>query len=260
MDVILTAGGVPTEADPLYAFTQGLPKAMLMIEGKPMIQWVLDSLSQAKGIDQVVLVGLDEKYPVSYARKLSRLKDHGDMVSNMVAAAKFLLENGATHTQAIILASDVPAITPAMVEWMVAQLDGSTSDITYTVVTQSVMEQRYPESRRSYIKLKDVTVCGGDMNAINIHTINYDNPIWRELVEQRKNALKQAALIGFDTLFLLLIRAVTLKQLEARVCKRLGINGKLIVSPYAETGMDVDKPFQLKIIESDFLVNNRLQF
>lgn len=260
MDVILTAGGVPTEADPLYAFTQGLPKAMLMIEGKPMIQWVLDSLSQTKGIDQVVLVGLDEKYPVSYARKLSRLKDHGDMVSNMVAAAKFLMENDASNSQAIILASDVPAITPAMVEWMVAQLDGSTSDITYMVVTQSVMEQRYPESRRSYIKLKDVTVCGGDMNAINIHTVNYDNPIWRELVEQRKNALKQAALIGFDTLFLLLVRAITLKQLEARVCKRLGINGKLIVSPYAETGMDVDKPFQLKIIESDFLVNNRLHF
>jgi len=260
MDVILTAGGMPTETDPLYAFTKGLPKAMLPIEGKPMIQWILDCLSQAKGIDQVVLVGLEEKYAVHYARKLSRLADQGDMVANMTSAAKYLLENNASNTQAIILASDVPAITPAMVEWMVEQLEGSTSDITYTVVTQSVMEQRYPESKRSYLKLRDVTVCGGDMNAINIHTINYDNPIWRELVEQRKNALKQAALIGFDTLFLLLIRAITLKQLEARVCKRLRIKGKLIVSPFAETGMDVDKPFQYQIIESDFKVNNRLQF
>jgi len=260
MDVILTAGGIPTPDDPLYANTQGNPKAMLPIDGKPMIQWILDCLAATKGIDQVVLVGLGDQFKVSYPRKLTRLQDQGSMLSNMVTAAKYLLENDSSGAQTIIMASDIPAVKPDMVEWMIKQIENKDHDITYTVVTKSVMEGRYPESNRSYVKLKDVVVCGGDVNAINIKTVNYDNPIWRDLIENRKNAFKQASLIGFDTLFLLMTRVFTLSQLEKRVCKRLGINGRLIISPYAETAMDVDKPGQLKMIESDFFVNDRLKF
>ncbi|PKN84908.1 MAG: hypothetical protein CVU46_12825 [Chloroflexi bacterium HGW-Chloroflexi-8] len=260
MDVILTAGGIPTPDDPLYVNTQGKPKAMLPIDGKPMIQWVLDCLAATKGIDQVVLVGLDDQFTMSYPRKLTRLQAQGSMVSNMVTAAKYLLENDSSGAQTLIMASDIPAIKPHMLEWMIKEIENTDHDITYTVVTKSVMEGRYPESNRSYVKLKDAVVCGGDVNAINIKTVNYDNPIWRDLIDNRKNAFKQASLIGFDTLFLLFIRAFSLSQLEKRVSKRLGIKGRLIISPYAETAMDVDKPGQLSMIESDFFVNDRLTF
>ncbi len=37
MDAIVIAGGIPVEGDPLFPFTQGKPKAMLEICGKPMI-------------------------------------------------------------------------------------------------------------------------------------------------------------------------------------------------------------------------------
>jgi NDP-sugar pyrophosphorylase family protein len=260
MDVILTAGGIPSQSDPLYLYTQGKPKAMLPINGKPMIQWVLDSLASARGIDQVLLVGLDEEFAVSYPRKLTRLANQGDMVSNIISAAMHLLNDHSSAAQTIVMASDVPAIRPAMLEWMVDQIKDTDNDITYTVVTQSVMEERFPESKRTYVKLKDGAVCGGDVNAINIQTVNFNNPVWRGLVDNRKNVFKQAALIGFDTLLLLLMRAFTLKKAEERVCQRLRIKGRLIVSPYAETAMDVDKPGQLEMLQSEFFVNERLQF
>ena len=37
MDVILTAGGTPTPEEPLYAYCNDLPKAMIPIGDKPMI-------------------------------------------------------------------------------------------------------------------------------------------------------------------------------------------------------------------------------
>ena len=59
MDAVITAGGIPSEKDPLYPYTQGKPKAMVDIAGKPMIQWILDALGNSKDVEHVVLIGLD---------------------------------------------------------------------------------------------------------------------------------------------------------------------------------------------------------
>jgi NDP-sugar pyrophosphorylase family protein len=48
MDAVVTAGGIPQPEELLYPYTQGKPKAMLDIGGKPMVQWVLDALSGSK--------------------------------------------------------------------------------------------------------------------------------------------------------------------------------------------------------------------
>ena len=47
MHAIVTAGGAPTPKEPLYPLTRGDYKALLEIQGKAMIQWVLDALNGA---------------------------------------------------------------------------------------------------------------------------------------------------------------------------------------------------------------------
>lgn len=44
MDVIVTAGGISKQGDPLYKYSQGKPKALLDIAGKPMVKWVMPSV------------------------------------------------------------------------------------------------------------------------------------------------------------------------------------------------------------------------
>jgi GTP:adenosylcobinamide-phosphate guanylyltransferase len=251
MDVILTAGGIPSPEDPLFGLTQGQPKALLPIGGKPLIQWALDALSAAESIDQVVLVGLPQETDVQFRGRIFRMDNQGDMVSNITVGSKLLLENGPSSPYALLMASDVPAVQPAMLNWLTGKVQEAGKELVYTVVEKEVMEKRFPGANRSYIKLKDKAVCGGDINAIRLDKINYDNPMWRRLVDTRKNALKQAALLGFDTLFLILLRALTLTQTEARVCNKLGIDGRLLVSPYAEIAMDVDKPHQFELLNQD---------
>ena len=60
MDCIISAGGVPQSDDLLYELTQGRPKALLDLAGKPMVQWVVDALAASPNIDRIVLVGLSE--------------------------------------------------------------------------------------------------------------------------------------------------------------------------------------------------------
>jgi hypothetical protein len=77
--------------------------------------------------------------------------------------------------------------------------------------------------------------------------------IWRTLIGNRKSPLKQAAAIGYDTLFQLLFRQLTLEDAVARVSERIGIDGKAILWPWAEAGMDVDKPHQLELVRKDLV-------
>lgn len=253
MDVILTAGGTPTPEDPLYAYSKGLPKAMIPIGDKPMIQWVLDALAAAKTINRIVLIGLADNMQVSYPREIVRIEDRGSMVENIIAGASTLLDFPNPSRYALVVASDVPAVTPAAIDWISEETVKAQKEMIYTVVEQSVMEQRFTGSKRSYIPLKDMAICGGDVNAIELEKINYQNPMYRKLIDTRKNALKQAALLGFDTLLLIFFRALTLKQLEKRVCKRLGVNGMVLPSPYSELAMDVDKPHQLELLLNDLV-------
>jgi hypothetical protein len=98
-----------------------------------------------------------------------------------------------------------------------------------------------------------VQVCGGDLNCFSKRAALDPNAIWKDLISLRKSPLKQAALIGLDTLLLLLLRQLTLDQAVNKVCKRLGIAGRAIRVPFAEIGMDVDKPFQFEMVEADLL-------
>lgn len=251
MDALVLAGGIPQPGEPLYEFTQGKPKALLDVAGKPMVQWVLDALSQARSIDRVVVVSLEEDSGLKCEKPVAYLPNQGEMLDNIRAGVRKVLELNPQARHVLSVSSDIPSITGEMVDWMVDMTAQTDHDIYYSVITRQVMEARYPNSKRSYIRLKDVEICGGDMNMFRAQTATANEALWEKIIAARKNALKQAALIGFDTLFLLLFHRVMLDEAVKIVEKRLDITGRVILSPYAEIGMDVDKPHQLEIVRAD---------
>lgn len=251
MDAILTAGGIPKPDEPLYEYTQGEPKAMLDIAGKPMIQWVLDALNRASLVDKIIIVGLAEGNRLSCSKPITFLPSHGDLLKNLHAGISKEREINPAAAHVLSVSSDIPAITSEMVNWTIETSLQSDVDIVYNVITRQVMEARFPRSNRSYVKLKDVEVCGGDMNVIRTLTVTSNEDLWERIVSARKNALRQASLIGYDTLLLLLLRRITLEQGAQKVTKRLKITGRAVLCPFAEIGMDVDKPHQLEIMRED---------
>lgn len=251
MYAVVTAGGIPQPGEPLYDNTRGAVKAMLDVAGKPMIQWVLDALSGARTVAGVIVVGLPADSGLTCLKPIDYLPNQGQMLQNIRAglARTLELDPGAHHV--LTVSSDIPAITPEMVDWEVNTARETDHDVYYTVIPRQVMEARYPGSRRSYIRLKDAEVCGGDMNVLRTLIVSTKDELWSRIIAARKSALKQAALIGFDTLLLLMFHLITLQQAERLASRRLGLKGRVIISPYAEIGMDIDKPHQLEIVRAD---------
>ena len=145
----------------------------------------------------------------------------------------------------------IPTVKPEMVDWLVETCMQTDDDLYYGVCKREVMEKRFPDSKRTYTRLKDVEVCGSDISVSHVSMATEHLDMWESLIGSRKSPLKQAGIIGFGTLFALLTRRLTLEDAVQRVCDRIGIKGRAIVWPYAEPCMDIDKPSQLELLRED---------
>jgi GTP:adenosylcobinamide-phosphate guanylyltransferase len=252
MDAIVTAGGIPQPGDPLYVYSNGDSKALIDIGGKPMIQWVLDALGNSKKVDNVIIIGLTSKSGLACRKPLHYISNQGRMLANIVTGVNKSIELNRKTEYVLLVSSDIPALKGEMVDWLVNTAMETRDDIYYGVCPQEVMEMRYPTSHRTYTRLKDMQVCGADINIIHVNQVTQHLDTWEALIGNRKSPLRQAAVIGWDTLFQLFTRQFTLQGMVERASERIGVKGRAIIWSQAEPCMDVDKPHQLQIMREDF--------
>lgn len=255
LDVIITAGGVPKAGEPLYENCCGNPKAMLDFAGKPMVQWVLDAISASKYVNRVVVIGLPPFTELHCAHPLSIHETHGSILANLQAGVEKLQDLGNISNKVLAISSDIPAITGEMIDWVVETVHQTDYDLYYNVIKRETMEQKFPSSKRTYLKLSDVEVCGGDVNAFDPLLVFKKEDLFDQIIGSRKNPIKQASILGFDTLFMILLKKMTLHQAEINISKKISARGHAILCPFAEVGMDVDKPNQLAELLSNFRSN-----
>ena len=247
MDALITAGGIPKPGEPMYPLTQGRSKVLLPVAGKCMAQWVLDALGASTRVRRAVVVGLEGG--LQYPRELVYLPDQGSLLDNMLAGARKILELDPQAQYLLLLSADVPAVTAAQIDWVIGQALATQDDVYYCVIERRLMEGRFPGCRRTFYRFRDEQVCGGDVAVVSTRVFSMDTGIWQRLTEARKSPLKTAAAIGFGLLFLFLIGRLTIDETVRRAGLRLKVRGRAIHCPYPEVGMDVDKPFQLELVE-----------
>jgi GTP:adenosylcobinamide-phosphate guanylyltransferase len=251
MNAIVTAGGIPQPDEPLYEYSQGKSKALIDVAGKPMVQWVLDALGDAKEVDQIILIGLEEKDNLTCKKPIHYIPNQGRMLANIVAGVNKSLELNKDGEYVMIVSSDIPTVKSEMIDWLVKECMQTKDDLYYGVCPREVMEKRFPNSNRTYTKLKDMQICGADVNIIHVSMATDHLDTWEELIGNRKSPLRQAAVIGLDTLIQLFTRQFTLQGLVERASQRIGIKGRAIIWNHAEPCMDVDKPHQLELLRAD---------
>ena len=220
IDAIVIAGGIPNPEEPLYPLTQGRSKALLEIAGQPMIQWVLDALGGAQTIRRVVVVGLEPDnvpVPLHCRKTISFLPNQGGMLPNVTSGVQWVVDQDASAQHALIVSSDVPAVTPEAIDWIVENSLQTNHEVYYALIPQAAMEQRFPGSRRSYFHFKEGTFTGGDVTLVATRLLTHVPREMDTLIEARKSIFQQARIIGLDTLLLLALRRLSVADVE-RVC------------------------------------------
>lgn len=252
MNALLLAGGSIPDDDPLYAEAQNGRRSLIDLHGKPMAQWVIDALDASDAVNELYVIGLTPQSGLSSKKPMHYLPDSGGLFENIRDGVLRATADDPSQTRVITASSDIPGLRPDMVDWLAAQVElDPSSSIFYNVITQETMETRFPEAGRSFVRFKDISVCGGDVNVIDRAFFSQENLIWKKLTDARKNPLQQVRLLGFYNLILVALHLVTLKDAVKRVCRKLSVEGRALISPFAEMAMDADKPHQLAILRKD---------
>ena len=251
MYAIVTAGGIPNPEDPLYTFLKGDAKALVDVAGKPMVQWVIDALNDAKKVDEIILIGLTAKSGIVSAKPMHHIPNQGRMLSNIVAGVNKALELNKKTEYVLVVSSDIPALKGDMVDWLVDTCMETKDEMYYGLCPRDVMEARFPDSKRTYTRLKDMEMCGADIHMTHVRVATDHLDLWEKLIGNRKSPLTQASIVGLDTFWKIFTRSITLPDLVTHLSNRLGIKGRAIIWDRAEPCMDVDKPHQLELLRTD---------
>jgi len=252
MDIIITAGGIPKPRDPLYEYTQGKPKALIDIAGKPMVQWVLDAVSEAKNVGRVAVVGLEGSVELSCSKPLTILSNQGSMIGNIRAGLRSILEQDPETEYVMTCSSDIPLVPGEMFDWFIDQTRSSHHEYYMNMVTRQVLEARFPSIKRRVDRVGDIEVRGvADISIIQPKIIMQKNGAADRINEARGNLWKQLNFVGFDTLFLLALRRLDLDLFAKHLSKKHSVDLHPVICPYAEIAMDVDDSSQLELMRRE---------
>lgn len=251
MNVIINAGGVPLPEDPLYPYIYGHPVALLEIAGRPMIQWVLDALSAAKGVEQIVLVGLNEKSGLNCRQPISYIPNQGRWFENLRAGAAKLKAMDRQAKYALLVPADLPGLQAEMVDWIVEQAQPPRGDALVTLIPRQRMEKRLPERKFPWARLQEGEYWIGGLTVCRLELLLDPEQVdWTNLAAERKNPAGLASRLGMGTYLQYLSGRLSLDQAAAQFERRTGLRIRALECPYAEAGMRVDDPEMLDCLEA----------
>ena len=249
MYAIITAGGKPSKDDVLYDSAKGDFKVLINIAGKTILQWVLDAINQSKSINHIVIVGMSDVAGINSMLPVTFVEAQDNLLKNIEAGINKILEIDRSAKEVMLISGDLPGINGAMIDWLAGVIENNGHQFYYPIIERSLMKKSFPGAERTYVRMKEGEFCGGDLMGIHTSMLKKNDLRGRKLVESRKNPLKQAMILGLDMCVRLAAGRLSLDRDVPIICKRLGINGKAIISPYAEIAMDIDKPHHLTVME-----------
>lgn len=250
IDAVILAGGAADKTDPLLEYAQVQKKSLIKIAGKEMVRYVVEAIAGSSRIGRIFIVGLSPEDGVEFAVPVGYVEAAGSMLDNIVVGIERVMEVDPDVERVIVSSADIPLLTTEMVDYFIDTCLETDHDVYYTVVEKSVMEARFPGSRRSFVPLRGGSFAGGDINMAKVSAIHANLSLARQALEFRKNVWQQVRLLGFGTLIKFAFRRLTIADAERVASRALGCRGRAVVTPYPEMGMDVDKPHQLDMVRA----------
>lgn len=262
---VVVLAGSPKERDTLMEAADVDYKALIDINGKPMINYVLEAIKDSGIASYILIVGIQKdiiKLPDGFDESIVEFYSiEGSQADKVHKTCQKLLEIAKSKDifpeekyHFLHISGDVPTITPEIIKEFHLKTIDHQVDFYYPVVSKSVMDKKFPNNGRSFMHLEDY-FAGGDLiiAEAEILTKRYDKI--KLVTENRKSFIKGIFFASPIIFFKYILKRIKLSDVDRVLTKIFKVKSKLIISENAEIAFDVDKPYQLDIVR-EYLKNN----
>jgi GTP:adenosylcobinamide-phosphate guanylyltransferase len=245
--LVLAAGRGPD--DPMAKAYGVRHKAVVPVGGKPMLARVVSTLLEHPVIASVA-VSIDEEAAAHGA--LGKLAKEVMILHSADTAAKSALaalRMGMVTYPALLTTADHPLLTGPMIDHFIAKSENLEVDLTAGLADARTILSAFPDAKRTFLAFGRDRVSG--CNLFGLHNDRALRAIdaWRYLERVRKQPWRLVSAFGPLALVRYATGLLNLESAFAIASRRLGLEAKPILMPFAEAAVDVDKPEDKELAE-----------
>ena len=233
---LVLAGTRPGKPDPVAVAGGVSHKALLPIDGVPMVVRVVNALQAVPAIGRIV-VCLEDPSVLAGLLPSSVLvvpsRPEGPSASVLDSLARF-------GTPLLVTTADNALLQP---EWVEELLHKSAlqTDIAVGVATQAAIQQSVPQTRRTYIRLTDMVFSGCNLFYFKTSVSARVADLWRSVEKNRKHPLRVAWTLGLGVLLRAVMGRLSTRALYARIYALTSARAELLPLSDGRAAVDVDK-------------------
>jgi GTP:adenosylcobinamide-phosphate guanylyltransferase len=245
LHAVVLAGG---PVDDVARCQPGAPnKAFVEIAGVTMVGRVLAALRASSSVGRVIVVAPPSVRDHRGVALADELRADGVRISES-------LRNGlaglAPDRDVLVAASDLPVLTAASIDDFIERARSLDADVVYGCVEKRVHQARFPSVPHTWARMREGTFCGGGLISMKPRALPSLERFIERLGAARKRPLRLASLFGWDVLARYAVGRLAIAQAETRATRILGAPVRALISPFPETGVNVDRVSDIALAES----------
>jgi len=239
--------------DPLLEASGACCKALVKIDGTPMLQRVVTALLASEQVGTILLSGPAREYLASSQFLENALnkeqigwKAAGDSPSS---SAWQVMQGLADETPVLLTTADHPLLTAGIVDHFLDGALQSGADLAVGIVTFPAVQDKFPKAKKTVTRFRDGDYCGCNLFAFLTPESRRVAEVWRKVEQQRKNPLRIISQLGWWSVLRYLLGWLTLDQALTKLSERLDVNIRPVHLPFPEAAIDVDSIADQELVE-----------
>lgn len=248
-DAFITAGYDPDKQDSVSGAAGVAHKSLVPVAGMPMAWHVVQALAESGQVGEIVVVGL-EPGEIEFQAPVHYVPNQPSLWASQNAGLRKLRELNPDDRYILALTADVALLSGEIIGRFIEVCQPLTMEAYWGIVPKDVMLATFPDSRRTYLPLREGSFCSSDLYLGRLSAGFRIQERVRFFIEHRKNVVAQVWKLGLPTLLKFLLRRLTMADIVDFAYKFADLRGCPVVLPIAEAGMDVDKPGQLAQVQA----------
>lgn len=215
-------------------------RCLAKINGKRMLDYIVEAIRESGRGKRIILAasaGVMEGEELPEGVELCEAAE--DLPATGRKAVAMLNDTGRT----LFICDDIPMLHGAAINDFLDKCEAMPEANTYyPLIPQEVCENTFPHAKRTYVKIKEGAFTGGNLMLVDAALIAPGVAKAKEIFAKRKKPFELVKLIGIGFILKFLFKRLTLAEVEKKCSEFMDVNGRAVISSFAEIGMDVDKP------------------